>query len=94
MRQDRQDVVSQLNSLTVSNNTIHQISLGSQSQLARLQSDFVSMKNTLLADQNSNGRQQLQTSIKEAHTDMLNDHRQGRDSITAAIRHESLHTQA
>lgn len=89
-----QDVASQLSSLTVSNNTIHQISQGSQSQLARLQSDFVSLKTTLLTDQNSNGRQQLHTSIKEAHTDMLNDHRQGRDIIMTAITHESLHTQA
>lgn len=89
-----QDVASQLDSLTTSNESIQQVTQGSRSQLTQLQSDIVSMKNTFLADQYTNGRQQLHTSIDALHTDILRDHRQGRDRIMTAMHHDSLQTRA
>lgn len=89
-----QDVASQLDSLTASNESIQQVTQGSQSQLTKLQSDIVSMRNTFLADQNTNDSQQLHKSIDAVHTDILSNNRQGRDSIITAIHHDSLQTRA
>lgn len=95
-----QDVTPRFNSLIASNELIEQVTQGSQSQLTQLQSDFVSLKNTVVTDltssshQNANGRQQLQAVIGANHADVLNDSRQGRDSIMTMMQHESSHTRA
>ncbi len=95
-----QDMTPHFNSLITSNEQIQQVAQGSQSQLTQLQSDVVSLKNTVVTDltssshQDANGRQQLQAVIGANHADVLNDSRQGRDSIMTMMQHESSHTRA
>ena len=89
-----------MDSLITSNETIQQVTHDSQSQLTQLQSDLISMKDTVTTDltsslgQNTNGRQQLLASMAAVHTDMLHDSRQVHDSIMTAIQHESSHMRA
>ena len=93
-------MIPHFNSLIAFNERIQQVTQDSQSQLTQLQSDFLSLKNTVVTDltssshKSASGRQQLQAVIGTVHADMLNDSRQGRDSVMTTIQDENSHTRA
>ena len=94
------DIGSRLDSLKVSDDTVEQVSHDSYSQLARLQSEFTLLRNTihqgltLSLDQETHETVQFRKKMGALYTDIVDSHRQGQDSVKATIKQETLQIRA